>query len=291
MRPNGSEIVTLGQAISSRPELNSMCVQRLRAKFSTTIRKLRIAAPAGRGEPNSREMEDHKRQMLSQETDEATPNRYLVIGLGNPGRRYQGNRHNIGFVIVDRLAETYNISMSRVQNRAIVGDGGIAGKKVILAKPQTSMNISGDSVGPLVDYYRIPLKNTLVIYDELDLPMGTIRLREKGGAGGHNGMKSIIHHLGQEFPRLRFGIGRPPGRMPAAAYVLQDFRQQEGPIVQELIEEALKAVETFLRDGIDLAMSRHNVSRHNVSRNNMSPRDLTSEETVPNNKPPIDGDS
>lgn len=184
--------------------------------------------------------------------------RYLIVGLGNPGRKYRGNRHNIGFMAVDRLAQAHGIQGGKVQNKAIVADGRIAGKKVILAKPQTYMNASGDAVGPLASYYQIPHENILVIYDELDLPFGAIRLREKGGAGGHNGMKSIINHLGQDFPRMRLGIGRPPGQMPPHAYVLQDFRPEELPLLNDILDEAVRAVETWLQDGIQLAMSRHN---------------------------------
>ena len=150
--------------------------------------------------------------------------RYMIVGLGNPGREHSQNRHNIGFMTVDRLAEEHGIALGKVQSRAVIGSGRIAGRQVILAKPQTYMNRSGDAVGPLVAYYRVPPENVLVIYDELDLPLGALRLRPSGGSGGHNGMKSIINHLGQDFPRLRLGVGRPAGRMEAADYVLQDFR-------------------------------------------------------------------
>ena len=196
--------------------------------------------------------------------------KFLIVGLGNTGRKYQRNRHNVGFMVVDRLAELHGIGMSRVQNKALVGNGRIANQSVILAKPQTMMNLSGDAVGPIANYYNIPPANVLVIYDELDLPLGTIRLRKKGGAGGHNGMKSIINHLGNEFPRLRLGISRPPGRMPPAAYVLQDFGKEDEPIVVELIDTAVKAVTTFLTDGINLAMSRHNINLMAEGRNQKS---------------------
>jgi PTH1 family peptidyl-tRNA hydrolase len=145
-----------------------------------------------------------------------------------------------------------------VQNKAIVGDGRIANQRVILAKPQTYMNDSGNAVGPLANFYKVPPENIFVIYDELDLPFGTLRLREKGSAGGHNGMKSIIQHIGQDFPRLRVGIGRPAGKMPPAAWVLQDFCKDDMPIVTDIISEAIRATETYLRGGIQLAMSRHN---------------------------------
>ncbi|HEX6384452.1 MAG TPA: aminoacyl-tRNA hydrolase [Anaerolineae bacterium] len=184
--------------------------------------------------------------------------KYLVVGLGNPGRKYQKNRHNIGFMAVDRLSVAHSIMPSKLQHKALTGDGRIVGRRVIVAKPQTYMNHSGDAVGPLVSYYKIPLANVLVVYDELDLPFGTIRLRETGGAGGHNGMRSIIQHLGEGFPRLRLGIDRPPGRMDPAAYVLQDFSKDELPILQEVLDEAVQAIETYLSDGIEMAMSRHN---------------------------------
>lgn len=186
--------------------------------------------------------------------------RFLIVGLGNPGRKYRGNRHNIGFMALDALAAAYKIESSKVQNKAIVGNGRIQNRSVIIAKPQTYMNNSGDAVGPLARYYKVPPENVLVVYDELDLPFGTIRLREKGGAGGHNGMKSIINHLGQDFPRVRLGIGRPPGQMPVPAYVLQDFGKDDLPLLDDVLAEAIRAIETYLREGIQPAMSRHNGS-------------------------------
>ena len=184
--------------------------------------------------------------------------RYLVVGLGNPGRRYQKNRHNVGFMAVDRLAVAHGVNTSKLQHKALVGTGRVAGRFVILVQPQTYMNDSGDAVGPVANYYKVPASNVLVVYDELDLPFGTLRLREKGGAGGHKGMKSVIQHLGEGFPRLRLGIGRPPGRMDPAAYVLQDFGKDELPILDEVLDEAVRAIETYLRQGVELAMSLHN---------------------------------
>ena len=184
--------------------------------------------------------------------------RFLIVGLGNPGRQYRGNRHNIGFMVVDRLAAANGIQSSKVQNKAIVGDGRIVGQRVILAKPQTYMNSSGDAIGPLANFYKIPPENIFVVYDEMDIPLGTIRLREKGGAGGHNGMKSIIQHIGQEFPRMRLGVGRPPGRMDPPAYLLQDFSNDQLPTVSDMIDEAIRAIETYLQEGIQMAMSKHN---------------------------------
>lgn len=196
---------------------------------------------------------------MSQNEELDTKNqKYLIAGLGNPGREHRDNRHNIGFMVIDQLAGKYGIRLGRVQQKAITGEGRIKERSVILVKPQTYMNLSGNSVGPLVNYFKVPLGNVLVIYDEIDLPFGTLRLRSQGGSGGHNGMKSVIQHLGNDFPRMRLGVGRPSGRMPAAAHVLQDFGKDEQPILSELIDSAIEAVETILMEGIDLAMTRHN---------------------------------
>ena len=185
-------------------------------------------------------------------------NRVLLVGLGNPGKEHRHNRHNVGFMAIDALAAKHGLTLGRVQNKAIVGDGRVAGRSVIMIKPQTFMNRSGDAVGPLARYYRVAPEHILVIYDDIDLPPGTVRLREKGGSGGHNGMKSIIQHLGQDFPRLRLGVGRPSGRMPPAAYVLQDFGRDEQEVLEAMMGQTVQAVETYLVDGIELAMSRHN---------------------------------
>lgn len=186
---------------------------------------------------------------------------YLLVGLGNPGREYHGNRHNIGFVIIDKLSEELNISISRYQSRALIGSGIIERNKLILAKPQTFMNLSGDSVASLIRFYKIPLENFLVIYDDIDLPFGTIRLRGSGGAGGHNGMTSILNKLGTlDFPRLRFGIGRPPGKMEAASYVLQDFSRDEKSFLSPMVGTSLDAVMVFIRSGLEAAMNQFNNS-------------------------------
>ena len=194
----------------------------------------------------------------SKDIDSGSRSKYLVAGLGNPGRRYRRNRHNIGFMVIDRLAETAGIRLGRVQSNAIVGDGYLAGKSLILAKPQTYMNLSGNAVGSLARYYRIPMGKLLVIFDEIDLPFGTLRFREQGGSGGHNGMKSIIDRIGRDFPRLRLGVDRPPGYMEPADYVLQNFSEGELPIVTEMIDLAVAAIQLYLQDGIEIAMTRYN---------------------------------
>src|SRR5262245_59967906 len=160
--------------------------------------------------------------------------RYLIVGLGNPGRDYAKTRHNIGFRCVDAIAAANGMTFSKRQTKALIADGLIAGRKVLLAKPQTFMNLSGQAVRGLMDFCKIPQANLLVISDDMDLPAGTLRIREKGGAGGQKGLKSIIEHRGtQEFARLRVGLGRPPGRMDPADYVLQDFDKSEAILVVE----------------------------------------------------------
>ncbi len=187
--------------------------------------------------------------------------RYLIVGLGNPGSKYEKTRHNIGFWVVDELARRYGLSFGKTERKAITADGLIKEKRVLLAKPQTFMNVSGEAVRALVDFYQIDLPHILVIHDELDIPLGALRLRQKGGAGGQNGVKNIIQHLGtQEFNRVRCGIGRPPGRMDPGAYVLKPFAGDDAITAQIMMERAADAVETWLTEGIDLAMTRHNGS-------------------------------
>ncbi len=186
-----------------------------------------------------------------------------VVGLGNPGPEYARNRHNIGFQAVDLLARRHGIALSRVQHKARLGDGWIQGsrtrEKVLLVKPLTYMNNSGEAVGPLARYYDIDPSDMLVIVDDLDLAQGTLRLRPGGGSAGQKGMKSIIRHLGTEdFARLRVGIGRPPGRMAPADYVLQNFSAAEEEIFGPLREIIVDAVETWIFEGIEAAMNQYN---------------------------------
>jgi len=183
----------------------------------------------------------------------------LIVGLGNPGSEYAGHRHNVGFRCLDRLARTHGLAFTRWEFRARLAQGEIRGVRVLLARPLTYMNLSGQAVGPLVRRYGIPLSDLLVIYDDMDLPLGTIRLRPGGGAGGHKGMRSIIEALGsQDFPRLRVGIGRPPAGEDPVDYVLSDFTPEEGAIMEEVYERVLAAVECWLTEGIGEAMGRYN---------------------------------
>jgi PTH1 family peptidyl-tRNA hydrolase len=186
---------------------------------------------------------------------------FLIVGLGNPGRDYRLNRHNIGFRAVDHLAKAWGITLGSVRNKALIGQGQFGDVRVILVKPQTFMNLSGQSVSSLVRFYKIPLEKMLVTYDDLDLPLGTLRLRENGGSAGHKGMISIIGLLGSNaFPRLRLGIGRPAGRMPVEAYVLQDFTDKEEELLSSLFDRSVEAVEVFIDNGINLAMTQFNGS-------------------------------
>jgi peptidyl-tRNA hydrolase, PTH1 family len=183
----------------------------------------------------------------------------LIAGLGNPGREYRGNRHNVGFMVVDELCETLNVRLSRMQSKALIGSTPVDDCKVVLAKPQTFMNNSGQAVAALVRFYKIPLDQLLVVHDDLDLPLGTLRMRPTGGPGGQKGLTSIIQHLGtQDFPRLRIGIGRPPGRMEASAYVLQDFSQGDSEITQIVLKKAAEAAQVFIHSGLEKAMNQFN---------------------------------
>lgn len=184
---------------------------------------------------------------------------YLIVGLGNPGREYAQTRHNIGFMLIDRLTVRLNARGMKVQSKAIVITAQHEGRKLILAKPQTYMNLSGQSVQGLVCFYKLPLTHVLVTHDDLDLPFCAIRLRPGGGAGGQKGVKSIIEQLGTpEFARLRLGIDRPPGRMDAAAYVLQEFSQKELLAVSETLDRAADAALTWVMEGLNAAMNKFN---------------------------------
>ena len=186
-------------------------------------------------------------------------NTFLLIGLGNPGREYRDNRHNAGFMVIDRLAVRLNAKGMKLQSKAIVTSGLYEGKKLLLAKPQTYMNLSGQSVQGLANFYKLPLENLLVTHDDLDLPYGTLRLRPGGGPGGQKGVASAIELLGTKgFARLRIGIGRPPGRMDAADYVLQNFSKDEMTALSEILDRATDAALLFVLEGLDKAMNKFN---------------------------------
>lgn len=189
------------------------------------------------------------------------PDLYLIAGLGNPGPRYANTRHNIGFRVLDQLAARHNLTFSRTEQRAQVTAGTILGQRVLLAKPMTYMNLSGDSIAPLARFYKIAPERILIVCDDLDIPLGTLRLRKSGSSGGQNGMKHIIERLGtQDINRVRFGIGRPPGRMDPADYVLTPFKGDEDILAAEVADRAVSAIEVWLTEGIEIAMTRYNGS-------------------------------
>jgi PTH1 family peptidyl-tRNA hydrolase len=184
---------------------------------------------------------------------------FLVVGLGNPGRQYRLNRHNVGFMLIDRLAQRLQVSFSRLESKALVTKAEYQSQRLVLAKPQTYMNLSGQPVGALLRFYKAPLENLIIAYDDVDLPLESLRLRPGGGSAGQKGMASIIERLGtQEFPRLRLGIGRPPGRMEAADYVLQNFSAAESEILALTLDRGVEAVLVFVTQGLVAAMNQYN---------------------------------
>jgi PTH1 family peptidyl-tRNA hydrolase len=184
---------------------------------------------------------------------------YLVVGLGNPGSRYENTRHNVGFDTVDLLAARHGIRVSKVKHKALVGDGEIGGRRVLLVKPQTYMNLSGESVREVVDWYKVPMGHILVAYDDIDIALGKIRVRPGGSSGSHNGMKSLIYLLQEDtFPRIRIGIGRPPEGWNLADYVLGRFTPEERKAVDESVGRAADAAETILSANLNEAMNRFN---------------------------------
>lgn len=183
----------------------------------------------------------------------------LIVGLGNPGLAYRHNRHNVGFMVADALANKLEIPLKRVKFKAQIGNGKLEDIPIIIAKPLTFMNKSGEAVAPLVRYFKVPLERLLVIHDDMDLPLGTLRMRPSGGSAGHNGMLSIFDKLGTNaIPRLRVGIGRPPGRMDPADYVLQDFPKSEEELLSMVIAQACEAALAFITNGLEKAMNTYN---------------------------------
>lgn len=185
---------------------------------------------------------------------------FIIAGLGNPTKQYEGTRHNAGFEVIDRISEKYNIDVDVKKHRALIGKGIIQGQKVILAKPQTYMNLSGESIRSLLDYYKVDEENELiVIYDDISLDVGQLRIRAKGSAGGHNGMKNIIAHLGsQVFPRIKVGVGEKPAKYDLADYVLGHFSKGEAKLMDEGYDHAVHAVELIVSGQINEAMNEYN---------------------------------
>ncbi len=185
---------------------------------------------------------------------------YIIAGLGNPGKQYEGTRHNIGFSTIDMMADKYGITMNIKKHKAIYGKGVIDGQKVILVKPQTFMNLSGEALRPIVDYYKTDIKDELiVIYDDIDLDPGKLRIRAKGSAGGHNGMKNIISNLGtQEFARVRVGVGAKPAGWDLADFVLSRFPKEIKPDIDKAMDDAINACVCIVNQDVITAMNNYN---------------------------------
>lgn len=189
---------------------------------------------------------------------------YIIVGLGNPTKEYEGTRHNAGFDVIDTIADQYNIEVSKRECQALTGKGVIEGQKVLLVKPQTYMNLSGESVRKLIDFYKIdPQEELLVIYDDISLDVGQLRIRKKGSAGGHNGIKSLIAHLGtMAFPRIKVGVGEKPKEYDLADYVLGHFSAEDRQKMREGYQDAVKAVAYILQDDMETAMNQFNKKKN-----------------------------
>ena len=184
---------------------------------------------------------------------------YVVVGLGNPGKQYENTRHNVGFNVIDILAKEYGISVTKIKHKALIGEGRIGTEKVLLVKPQTYMNLSGETLIDIYKYYKVDMENIIVIYDDIDLEVGKLRIRKKGSAGTHNGMRSIVKCLGAtDFPRVRVGVSKPqPGR-DLANFVLSRFNKEEEADLKEGFDKAVKAIDCIIREDIDLSMNKFN---------------------------------
>ena len=184
---------------------------------------------------------------------------YIIVGLGNPGKQYDKTRHNVGFDVIDMLANEYDISVTKIKHKALIGEGRIGSEKVLLVKPQTYMNLSGETLIDIYNYYKVDLENIVVIYDDIDLDVGKLRIRKKGSGGTHNGMRSIVKCLGSiEFPRVRVGVSKPMPGQNLADFVLSRFRKEEADDLAIGLEKACNALDCIIRENLDLAMNKYN---------------------------------
>ena len=185
---------------------------------------------------------------------------YLIVGLGNPGRQYESTRHNAGFICIDILAEKYGIKINKLKFKSLMGEGRIEGKRCLLLKPQTFMNLSGEAVRDAVEFYKIPTENVIVICDDISLEPGKMRIRRKGSHGGQNGMRNIIYHLKDDnFPRIKIGIGAKPNpEYDLADWVLSRFSQSEAKLIKQIADDTVSAIEYMVKGDIDKAMSNYN---------------------------------
>lgn len=196
----------------------------------------------------------------------------IFVGLGNPGAEYANTKHNVGFMLADKLAAELNATNWRNNFNALIAETFFEGEKILIVKPQTFMNLSGEAVVPVADFYKIDLENLIVAHDDMDIPVGTIRLRPKGSSGGHRGIASIIQHFGglQNFPRVRIGIGRPPANWTVNNHVLSPFNAEDAPKITAAIENLIPAVICIFREGINNAMNKYNPKRKQEDKNDKS---------------------
>ena len=186
---------------------------------------------------------------------------YIICGLGNPGKKYENTRHNLGFITVDRLAERCNISIKKSKFKSLIWEGSLENQKVVIVKPQTFMNNCGEAIREVMDFYKVPTENLLIIYDDIDIPLGTVRIRTGGSAGTHNGMRSVIYMLGDDsFPRIRIGIGGER-KGDLVDYVIGGFSKDEVKPLEEACDKAVDAVLCYIREGINIAMNRYNTHK------------------------------
>lgn len=206
---------------------------------------------------------------------------YIIVGLGNPGKQYEQTRHNMGFLTIDQLAEKHSISVTKLKNKALVGEGYFGTKKVMLVKPQTYMNLSGQAVREIMNYYKEDIENLIVIYDDIDLEPGKLRIRAKGSAGTHNGMRSIIYELQDDgFPRIRLGIGKNP-MIPLDKFVLGGFTKEEKPLLEEAVTKAVQAIECYVAEGINAAMNAYNEKKPKKEKPPRKPKEVTEATDAP----------
>ena len=185
---------------------------------------------------------------------------YIIAGLGNPGKKYENTRHNIGFITIDSLASKYSINVDKLKFKALVGEGRISGQKVILVKPQTYMNLSGESIQEVMNFYKADPENLIVIYDDIDLDLGTLRIRKSGSAGTHNGMRSVVQHINSTaFPRIRIGMGGPKGDI--VDFVIGGMSKAESEVLRETVDKATEAIDCIIESGIDMSMNRYNTKK------------------------------
>lgn len=188
---------------------------------------------------------------------------YVVVGLGNPGRKYENTRHNIGFELIDYIARDRGLKVEKMKHKALLGEFLYEGEKIVLVKPQTYMNLSGDAVTSIVNYYGLDLEKLIVVYDDIDIPLGSVRIRKSGSAGSHNGMRDIIYKLRNDgFPRIRIGVGKPENRqMDLKNFVLSGYSKEEVPLMEEAVINTYKAILTMVEENIDAAMNRYNTRK------------------------------